>query len=268
MSVGAELSYRKNMPLLSDPVNVLPPAFSVLVPGSIATTAVPTEGTPGALGDTWHGLINALSVLPRTALFDTATIAGELTWMQWSKVTQNEAVFKGRSNYTQIDKPTRNFFGLAINFTPTWFQVWPGVDLLAPLTWNQGISGNSAVAFGGSRDGGNLERGSRCRHLPEVSDRSEVQRLLRKLLDHSDGRHACRGASWACPTGPTRRCPIGAGSRSRSRRRSDLFNPDHRPRRTLIMFRKTLLAAGFAALFSTGALAAVRPMRRSSSARR
>ena len=159
VSVGAELSYRQNMPLLSDPVNVLPRCVHVLVPGSIATTAVPTEGTPGALGDTWHGLINAVSILPKTPLFDTATIAGELTWMQWSKVTQNEAVFKGRSSYAQIDKPSKNFFGLAINFTPTWFQVWPGVDLLAPLTWNQGISGNSAVAFGGSEDGGNWSAG-------------------------------------------------------------------------------------------------------------
>ncbi|HEY2907107.1 MAG TPA: DUF1302 domain-containing protein [Vicinamibacterales bacterium] len=159
VSFGAELSYRQNMPLVSDPVQVLPAAFVPLVPGSIATTDVPTKGTPGALGDTWHGLINALNVFPKTALFDTATLAGELTWMRWEKVTQNEAVFKGRSNYSAIDKPSRNFFGLAINFTPTWFQVWPGVDLLAPVTWSQGISGNSAVAFGGSEDGGNWSAG-------------------------------------------------------------------------------------------------------------
>jgi len=147
------------MPLVSDPVNVLPPAFSVLVPGSIATTAVPTSGTPGAQGDTFHGVLNAVNIFPSTPLFDTAVIAGELTWMQWSKVTQNEAVFKGRSNYAQIDKPTKNFFGLAINFTPTWFQVWPGVDLVAPMTWSQGISGNSAIAFGGSENGGNWSAG-------------------------------------------------------------------------------------------------------------
>ena len=159
VSVGAELSYRQNMPLLSDPVQVLPAAFAALVPGSIATTDVPTKGTPGALGDTYHGLINAVNIFPKTALFDTATLAGELTWMQWSKVTQNEAVFKGRDSYTAIDKPSKNFVGLAINFTPTWFQVWPGVDILAPLTWNQGLSGNAAVAFGGSKDGGNYSAG-------------------------------------------------------------------------------------------------------------
>ncbi len=47
VSVGAELSYRRNQPLLSDPVNVLPAAFVPLVAGSIATTAVPTDDTPG-----------------------------------------------------------------------------------------------------------------------------------------------------------------------------------------------------------------------------
>jgi len=159
VSWGAELSYRQNMPLASDPVQVLPAAFVPLVPGSIATTDVPSKGTPGALGNTWHGLINGVNVFPKTALFDTATLAGELTWMYWDKVTQNEAVFKGRDGYTQIDKPSRNFFGLAFNFTPTWFQVWPGVDLLAPVTWSQGISGNSAVLFGGSKDGGNWSAG-------------------------------------------------------------------------------------------------------------
>jgi hypothetical protein len=159
VSFGGELSYRQNMPLLSDPVQVLPAPFAALVPGAIATTDVPSHGTPGALGDTWHGVLNAVNIFPKTAVFDIATLAGELTWMQWSKVTQNEAVFKGRSSYTAIDKPSKNFVGLAINFTPTWFQVLPGVDLLAPITWSQGISGNSAVAFGGNKDSGNWSAG-------------------------------------------------------------------------------------------------------------
>ncbi len=30
---------------------------------------------------------------------------------------------------------TKNFFGLALAFTPTWFQVFPGVDLSAPITY-------------------------------------------------------------------------------------------------------------------------------------
>jgi len=167
LSVGAELSYRQNMPLLSQAVLVLPAPLTALpaFAGSIATTAVPANGSPGALGDTMHGLINAVDVLPKTALFDTATIGAELTWMQWLRVTQNEAVFKGSSLYVNpdgtqpIDKVTRNFFGLAINFTPTWFQVFPGVDMSAPMTWSQGISGNAAVLLGGNEDAGNYSVG-------------------------------------------------------------------------------------------------------------
>ena len=82
--------------------------------------------------------------------------------MQWLKVTQNEAVFRGRDNYiASIDKVSKNFVGLAFNFTPTWFQVFPGVDILAPVTWSQGLSGNAAVAFGGNEGGGNYASASR-----------------------------------------------------------------------------------------------------------
>jgi len=165
VSVGAELSYRENMPLLSQAVNVLPAALVPNVPGSIATTAIPSRGTPGALGDTMHGLINAVNIFPKTALFDTASVATELTWMRWMKVTQNEAVFKGRANYLNtdgsdpVDKVSRNYFGLAINFTPTWFQVFPGVDISAPITWSQGVSGNAAVLLGGNEGSGNWSAG-------------------------------------------------------------------------------------------------------------
>ena len=79
--------------------------------------------------------------------------------MQWLKVTQNEAVFRGRDNYSLIDRVSKNFVGLALNFTPTWFQVFPGVDILAPVTWSQGLSGNAAVIFGGNEGGGNYSVG-------------------------------------------------------------------------------------------------------------
>ena len=79
--------------------------------------------------------------------------------MQWSKVTQNQAVFKGNSSYTDIDKVSKNYFGLGVNFTPTWFQVHPGIDLSAPLTWSRGLSGNSAVLLGGSKGAGTWSAG-------------------------------------------------------------------------------------------------------------
>jgi hypothetical protein len=149
LSLGAELSYRKDMPLVSDAVQVLPAPLVATTPGAIATTDVPKHGTPGAVGDTMHGLVNLLGIVGKTPFFDTANWSTELTWMTWLDVNQNEAVFKGRKGYNQIDAVDKNFFGLGVNFTPTWFQVFPGVDILAPLSWSQGFS-NAAVTFGGN----------------------------------------------------------------------------------------------------------------------
>ncbi len=133
---------------------MLPAAFAPLVPGAIATNALPDGDTPGAKGNTMHGLVNLLGThREELPVFDAATWATELTWMTWLDVTQNEAVFKGRDGYSQIDRVDKNYFGLAINFTPTWFQVFPGVDILAPLSWSQGISGNSALGSHGGSEG-------------------------------------------------------------------------------------------------------------------
>jgi len=159
ISFGSELSYRENMPLVSDPVTVLPGAIANTANGQIATTSVPDHGTPGARGNTFHGLLNAFAIVPKTPLFDTASLMVELTGMHVSKVTQNEAVYKGRANYTAIDKATQNFAGLAVNFTPTWFQVLPGVDMLMPLSWSNGVYGNAAVSTGGNKGTGNFAAG-------------------------------------------------------------------------------------------------------------
>ncbi len=165
VSVGAELNYRQNMPLVSSIVPVLPAPLVANTPGAIATTAVPTSGTPGALGDTYHALINAIAIVPKTWAWDTATLATEATWMRWARVTQNQAVFKGSSTYVNpdgsvpIDRVSRSFFGLAVNFTPTWFQVFPGVDLTAPVTWSQGLRGNAAVFLGGNEGVGTWSAG-------------------------------------------------------------------------------------------------------------
>jgi hypothetical protein len=160
VSVGAEVSYRQNMPLASDAINVLPAPLAAVTPGAVAIASVPSNGdTPGALGNTWHGLINGLVTLPSTPLFDTANINAELAGMHLDSVTQNPAVYKGRASYSAIDKPTRNFLGAAATFTPTWFQVFPGVDLTMPLTWTQGLSGTAATLFGGNKNTGNWSAG-------------------------------------------------------------------------------------------------------------
>jgi hypothetical protein len=204
VSVGAELNYRQNMPLVSEAVQVLPAPLVNRSRGQIATTEVPKSGTPGALGDTMHGIVNVLGIVGTTPLWDTASWGTELTWMTVLDVTQNEAVYKGRNNnkylpYNLLDRPDDNFFGLAVNFTPTWFQVLPGVDMLAPMTWSAGVAGNSAVSFGGNEDGGTWSLGIAA----------DVRQRVRFDLKYV----AFFGDYTKCPrkgSPPTGFCPTGA----------------------------------------------------------
>jgi hypothetical protein len=158
ISVGADLSYRVNMPLASDAVLILPQALAASTPGAIS--ALPSDGnTGGAVGNTLHGVFNLLGSVGRTPLFDQADWIAELQWNRWTSVKDGEAVFKGRSGYEGIDKVSKDFFGLAVTFKPTWFQVFPGIDLQMPMAYSTGLSGNSAVAGGGNEHAGSYSIG-------------------------------------------------------------------------------------------------------------
>ena len=148
ISFGLDVNYRRNMPLVSDIVSVR------------SASQLPTEGeTLGARGNTAHVVLNALGSVGATPLWGSATWAAELTWSEWLSVTQGAQYFKGRDNYVGIDRVSKNATGLALNFTPTWYQVFPGMDLLMPLSYSIGLSGNSAVATGGSKNAGSFAAG-------------------------------------------------------------------------------------------------------------
>jgi hypothetical protein len=53
----------------------------------------------------------------------------------------------------------QELLGIALAFTPTWYQVFPGVDLQAPVTYARGLSGNAATIFGGNEGNGNYSVG-------------------------------------------------------------------------------------------------------------
>jgi hypothetical protein len=177
ISVGAELSYRKNMPLQSIPVNVLPGPLAAATPGALTPAKIaPLNGdAPGARGNTLHGVLTLIGIVNKTPLFDTANWQAEMVWNRWLSVTQNAAAFKGSDAYkngmngtltpwvaggaANVDAVTKDYVGLAVNFTPTWFQVLPSVDLSLPLSWSGGLSGNSAVLSGGNKNTGSYSIG-------------------------------------------------------------------------------------------------------------
>lgn len=171
VSVGSDLNIRKNMPLASIPAIIsatgpggLAAGLGALPARSAATgvvTDLPGEGdSMAATGDTLHWTINGLVAIAETPLFDSASLLGELYYSNLLSLdSKNEALYKGQDSYRGLDKPTRDNWGIAVNFTPTWYQVFPGVDLSAPMSINVGIDGVSPVVAGGAEDTGNYALG-------------------------------------------------------------------------------------------------------------
>lgn len=146
LSVGAELSYRENMPLVSE---------VAALTGSLKDGEV-----PGARGNTWHGLINIMGSMAGERFWDALSWSTELTWMRVDKVTQNKELYKGRSGYRGgIDKVDREYVALAVNMTPTYYQVASGIDLFLPISVSYGLHGNAAVTSGGNEDSGSYAIG-------------------------------------------------------------------------------------------------------------
>ncbi|HEX6735077.1 MAG TPA: DUF1302 domain-containing protein [Azonexus sp.] len=160
ISFGSELSYRHNTPLLSK------------ILGAPSPIEAPERGeTGGPRGNTMHGLVNAVGLLPETPLFGSASWAVELVWSRWTKVTSGKALFNAEdyggctffATNMRGDKndgcATKNYFGIGLAFTPTWYQVMPGVDLSMPITYSRGLKGNAATVFGGNEDNGSFSIG-------------------------------------------------------------------------------------------------------------
>ena len=173
ISVGADLSYRRDMPLNSSVVVLMPSGTAAPVLAGLNTTLaamggvmvakagdLPAQGAvSGARGNTWHGIVNFLGTDAKSFWYDAANWIVEFQWNRWDKVTSGAALFKGRDGYNGIDRVTKDFLGVSVNYSPTWFQVFPGVDLSAPIAYSRGLSGTSAVNSGGNKNAGNYSAG-------------------------------------------------------------------------------------------------------------
>jgi hypothetical protein len=148
LSVGTEVSYRRNMPLVSGTI--------VILPGQMLPQ---TGDTLGARGDTWHGLINFSQRFGKTSFFDQAGWNAEFTWTHAATVNQGMQYYLGRDGYNGIDRVADHAVGFGANFLPTWFQVFPGMDLSLPLSLNTGLYGNAAVLNGSNKNGGSWRAG-------------------------------------------------------------------------------------------------------------
>ncbi|MES3021827.1 MAG: DUF1302 family protein [Pseudomonadota bacterium] len=148
VSVGAELSYRKNTALNS------PSGFQVLPAGATPTYAE----VEGARGNTMHALVNGIWLMPENALFKGGTLQGEINFSHLDEVTKNAKRFNGvgyacAANQTKRDGcATRNAVGVNLGFTPEWPQAFAGWDVSMPVSLAYQVRGNGA-ALGGGNEG-------------------------------------------------------------------------------------------------------------------
>jgi hypothetical protein len=143
VSIGSEVNYRKNMPLQSEAALVAP-AFAH-IPGTVAETLPGSGDTYGTRGDTVHAVVNFLKLFSDTPVFSTASLLTEFAWDQWLNTSQGANLFKGRSSYSGKDRVTKDHVAGAVVFTPTWYQVFSGVDLSMPMSVAMGLAGTSAM---------------------------------------------------------------------------------------------------------------------------
>lgn len=143
VSVAAEIAHRANTGLLMN--------------GNTLQGASPT-------GDTWHALVNAIAYLGKNPFFDSAALTSEATFSRLDKIKTNPDNFSLAGTAaclrgTENGCATKNQAAIAVKFEPTWFQVFPSVDVSMPLFYTKDISGTSPVLFGGYEGAGSYSAG-------------------------------------------------------------------------------------------------------------
>jgi len=171
MSLGAEVSYRNNMPLVArtlgqaayDPV-LHPNGPPELIDNSFQ-----------ARGKTLHGSASLLGMLPKSPLWDTGSFRAEVIYARLQSVDKNEDMYHG-VGYGTCDASRReelgaNFrdegdqcatddmWGISLTAAPTWLQVFPGVNLSMPLAYSHTLKGNAPTQLGGNEGNGNYSIG-------------------------------------------------------------------------------------------------------------
>lgn len=142
-NVAAEVSYRWNTPLVSDP--------QVIPVGGFADNS----GHPAyAVGRTLHANVSSIYILKPTALWEGGVALGEVAWNMRTAIDQNPAAMDPHT--------TKSATALRFIFSPEYFQVLPGLDLNVPIGLGYNPFGRSSAVFnfnGGVQHGGDLSAG-------------------------------------------------------------------------------------------------------------
>ncbi|MDH4566259.1 DUF1302 domain-containing protein [Pseudomonas sp. BN414] len=105
-----------------------------------------------AKGDLVNVLANSLISLPGNALWDAATVLGEVTYTHLTKVHDKD-IYNGEGYACKGNRSdgcgTDNAVAVALLFEPSWLQILPSTDISLPIFVQYGVTGNPAYAAGG-----------------------------------------------------------------------------------------------------------------------
>jgi hypothetical protein len=176
ISTAVEVNYRHNTPLAAQTLGLIVPPAAALKP-AFFPHGMPTliGDSYQARGDTLHAVANALGSMGPSMLWSIASWNIEATYSRLLTVRDNQDMYYGVGYGVCRDDPTiraagsfktkndgcatDNEMGVGASFTPTWYQVFSGVDLLLPLTGSLTFWGNSPVTLGGNAGSGTYTAG-------------------------------------------------------------------------------------------------------------
>ncbi len=141
-NVAGELSFRRNMPLISGPG---------VDPGLVGDNS---NNPLYAVGRTAHLNLSLTNAFGKTSYWDNAQLTFEAGGNRVLSITKNRAAFN--------DATTRDAWGFRVLLTPNYYQVMPGLDLSVPmgLGWNpKGKTGVVAGFNGGAHEAGDMNIG-------------------------------------------------------------------------------------------------------------
>ncbi len=131
-NVGAEVSVRHNMPLVS---------------AGFISDDIHTEY---ATGDTAHAQVSMIWVAPRTGLWDSATVLAE---------AGIHHLYSKDDPYNVAAETDRTAYGVTAVFEPSWLGVMPSLDLSMPITVGHNFSDNSPIDPTWIGNGGSISAG-------------------------------------------------------------------------------------------------------------
>lgn len=176
VSTAIEAAYRHNTPLAAQPLGLTTPPAAALAP-VLFPHGLPklNSNSYQARGDTLHLVANAIGTLPPSWLWSIASWNLEATYNRLVTVRENQDMFfgmgygvcrsdaqlkgAGLAKNKNDGCATDNTAGVGASFTPTWYQVFSGVDLLMPLNGSLTYWGNSPVTLGGNAGSGTYSAG-------------------------------------------------------------------------------------------------------------